>query len=120
MTRERTSLAGHNTSELRSSAMMRTRRDTFDACTYVTLLLDFDDHELTIALDSRGKSHATKTQEQFRWAQRWLADRTERRQMALADTAGNISAGHVSGVSRTGGGHACLSSETKPQWPLPG
>src|SRR5215471_12813608 len=119
MSRERTSLAGHNTSELRSSAMMRIRRDTFGACTYVTLLLDFDDHERTMALDFRGKSHANKPQEQFRWRQRWLADRTGRAQMGLAHTAGNISAGHVSGVSRTGGGHACLSSETKPQRQLP-
>jgi hypothetical protein len=92
----------------------------FDAPTYVLLLLDFDDHKGTIALDSIRKSHANKPQEPFKSRQQWLADRTGRAQMGLADTTGNISSAHISSVSRTGGGNACLSSESKRQWPLRG
>jgi hypothetical protein len=45
--------------------MMQTNREKFDARTYVRLLLDFVDRDRTIAIDSKGKSHANKPRGQF-------------------------------------------------------
>ena len=100
---------------------MQTNREKFDARTYVRLLLDFVDHDRTIAIDSKGKSHANEaTRTIWMGVSNGLLDQTGRAQMGLADTAGNISAAHISGVSRTGGGHTRLSSQTKRQSPLRG